>query len=253
MAILTRRTLTVTRAPSFRCLRGWFRQSLARVGSLQGHAAQGGHEHVSERCDAALLVGAQARRRGPVGEEVELAFLDAVLHLAARAVDFLVKLLCFEGWRGSEVTMKGGLGPFKSASPSRRPSSGQLCRLVAQLLEGEFGFAAFLLWPQPRPVRLRWELRALRCGKAGDVVDAVSLAPGHQLFAAETGIPPKPDVNIRPAFPDLGNNPGDFLFRASRGVDVRGPEFRQKQFPAAENVKRQIAVTFVIAVKNRPS
>ena len=48
---------------------------------------------------------------------------------------------------------------------------------------------------------------------------------------------------------DLGDNPGDLLFRASRGVDVRGPEFRQKQVPAAENVKRQIAVAFVIAVE----
>jgi hypothetical protein len=36
---------------------------------------------------------------------------------------------------------------------------------------------------------------------------------------------------------------------APRSVDVRGPEFRRKQMPAAENIKRQIAVAFVIAVE----
>ena len=54
------------------------------------------HEHIGQRCEPQpQLVGAQARRRGPVREEIELAFLDAVFHLAAGAIDFLVKLLCF--------------------------------------------------------------------------------------------------------------------------------------------------------------
>ena len=86
-------------------------------------------------------------------------------------------------------------------------------------------------------------------GKAEDVVDAVSLAPRHQLLAAEAGIRPKPDVDVGPALPDLRDDKGDLLLGASRGVDVRGPQFRQKQLPAAENIKRQIAVAFVIAVE----
>ena len=32
-------------------------------------------------------VGAHPRSRGPVGEEIELAFLIAILHVASRAVD----------------------------------------------------------------------------------------------------------------------------------------------------------------------
>ena len=36
------------------------------------------------------LVGGEARRRGPVGEEIELLLLDRVLHVAPRAVDALV-------------------------------------------------------------------------------------------------------------------------------------------------------------------
>ena len=77
----------------------------------------------------------------------------------------------------------------------------------------------------------------------------IVLAPSHQLLAAETGIGPKPDVDVRPAFSNLCNDPGDLLLGASRGVDVRGPKRRQKQLPAAKNVKRQIAVAFVIAVE----
>ncbi len=52
-----------------------------------------------------------------------------------------------------------------------------------------------------------------------------------------------------PAFPDLRDDKGDLLLGAGRGVDVRGPKFRQQQVPAAEDIKRQIAIAFVIAVK----
>ena len=89
----------------------------------------------------------------------------------------------------------------------------------------------------------------LIAGEAENVVNAVGLAPGHQVLAAEARIRPKPDVDVRPALPDLRDDQGDLFLGAGRGVDVRGPEFRQQQLPAAENIKRQIAVAFVIAVK----
>ena len=66
--------------------------------SLQGYAAESGHEHIGKRGEPQpQLVGAQVPRRGPVCEEVELAFLDAVFHVAAGTVDFFVKLFCFKG------------------------------------------------------------------------------------------------------------------------------------------------------------
>ncbi len=45
------------------------------------------------RQDQAELVGPPFVARGAIGEQVELLFFDAVLHLAALAVEFLVELL----------------------------------------------------------------------------------------------------------------------------------------------------------------
>jgi hypothetical protein len=65
----------------------------------------------------AHLVGAHGCRGGAVGEQIELAFLYPVLHLATRAVDRFVEML-YLGLRGlSEVTTKRGL----AAPPSTRP------------------------------------------------------------------------------------------------------------------------------------
>src|ERR1700691_2246444 len=49
-------------------------------------------ENIGERGEPEPeLVGAHGRCRGPIGEQVALAFLDPVFHLAAGAVDFLVE------------------------------------------------------------------------------------------------------------------------------------------------------------------
>ncbi len=122
--------------------------------------------------------------------------------------------------------------------------------MVAQFLEDSFGFAAFL--------GFGLSLGQFVCdrgfkpwiaGKAEDIVNAVRLAPSHEVFPAETGIRPKPDLDVGPTLPDLGDDKGDLLLGAGRGVDVRRPKLRQKQLPAAENVKRQIAVALVIAME----
>lgn len=58
----------------------------------QREAAQGGHQDVGHGGEPqAQLVGAHGDGAGAVGEEVELALLDAVLHVAAGAVDALVE------------------------------------------------------------------------------------------------------------------------------------------------------------------
>ena len=94
MAILIRRTLTRTRAPIFSS----FSRMVPQVASAnwrvcQADAAQGAEQHIGHRGEPqAELVGAHGRGRGAVGEQVELALLDAVLHLAARAVDLLVEM-----------------------------------------------------------------------------------------------------------------------------------------------------------------
>ena len=59
----------------------------------EADAAQGADQDIGHRGEPqAQLVGAHRRGRGAVGEQVELALLDAVLHLAAGAVDLLVEM-----------------------------------------------------------------------------------------------------------------------------------------------------------------
>ena len=94
IAILIRRTLTRTSAPNFSS----FRRMVPQVASAncvcaRADATQGAEQHVSHRGEPkAELVGLHGRGGGPVGKQVELAFFDAVLHVAARAVDLFVEV-----------------------------------------------------------------------------------------------------------------------------------------------------------------
>src|SRR5260370_16366568 len=59
---------------------------------LEAEAAQSFEQHISHRGEPqAKLVGPHGGGRRAVGEEIELAFLDAVLHLAAGAIAVLVE------------------------------------------------------------------------------------------------------------------------------------------------------------------
>jgi hypothetical protein len=59
---------------------------------LEGDAAQGAQENIGEGGEPQpQLIGAHGRRRGAIGEQVGLAFLDPVLHVAAGAIDLLVE------------------------------------------------------------------------------------------------------------------------------------------------------------------
>jgi len=69
--------------------------SLGELRALEADAAQGAQENVGEGSKPPpQLIGAHGRRRGAVGEQVGLAFLDPVLHVAAGAIDLLVKTPC---------------------------------------------------------------------------------------------------------------------------------------------------------------
>ena len=64
-----------------------------KLGMGQPDATQGADQDISHRGEPQpQLVGAHGVGRGAVGVEVELAFLDAVFHLAAGAVELLVEV-----------------------------------------------------------------------------------------------------------------------------------------------------------------
>ena len=83
-----------------------------------------------------------------IGEEIELAFLDAVLHLAARAIDFLVKLSVLQRLvacqRGDDEARIGAFWQMLRLGHDPALAAPALEGLVAQFLEYAFGFAAFL-------------------------------------------------------------------------------------------------------------
>ena len=63
------------------------------MGVLEADAARRADQHIGHWGEPqAQLVGAHSVRRGAVGIEVELTFLDAVLHLAAGAVELFVEV-----------------------------------------------------------------------------------------------------------------------------------------------------------------
>src|SRR6185437_8472065 len=60
---------------------------------MQPDPAHGAEQDVGERCQPQTqLVGAHGGGRGTIGIEIELAFLDPVLHVAAGAVELLVEV-----------------------------------------------------------------------------------------------------------------------------------------------------------------
>jgi len=66
---------------------------LGKIGSRQGNPAQAVDEDIGHRGEPqAQLVGAEGGGRGTIGKQIELTFLDAVFHLATRAVDLLVEM-----------------------------------------------------------------------------------------------------------------------------------------------------------------
>jgi branched-chain amino acid transport system substrate-binding protein len=68
---------------------------------------------------------------------------------------------------------------------------------------------------------------------------------GSSLGAASVTLERQTRQACLPA--DLRHDPGDLVLGARRGVNVCWPQLSQKQLPAAEHIKRQIAVAFVIA------
>src|SRR5580700_3654562 len=84
----------------------------------EADAAQGADQDIGHRGEPQpQLIGAHRVGRGAVGIEIELAFLDAVFHLAAGAIEFLVEvagLVRLTRQRSDDKAWVGlALGPFR--------------------------------------------------------------------------------------------------------------------------------------------
>ena len=183
----------------------------------------------------------------------DLALLDAVLHVAARTIEVLVEVTCIVGpvERGDEEARIGlALRPlgFGDHPARKRPAIPRFPALqdleAARRVLGAIALAAGL--SQLAADRLH---QALVPGQTEDVVDAVVLAPRHQIVAGKARIGPQDDLHVWPAGADLRDDARNLLLGAIGGILVGSPELGGEQVPATEDVERQIAVAVVVAVE----
>jgi hypothetical protein len=205
---------------------------VGELGVRQADAAERVDQHIGNRGKPqAELVGAHGGGRGAVGEQIELAFLDAVLDLATRAVDLLIE------------------APTVDLTGLQRRDDEARVGLVASHL-GLADDAAFVAraWrrstpPSPSPT-------AADCAPGQTrSPHTIVLAPRHQDFAGKARIAAQQDARPRPAAADLGHDPCHFLDYTGRPIDVRPPQLRGQQMSTAEHVERQVAVAIIIAVE----
>ena len=85
--------------------------------------------------------------------------------------------------------------------------------------------------------------------QAENIVHGVALAPAHQVLAREAAVAAQQDVDVGPSFADHPDDAADLVARAPGAVDVGGSELYEQEMAAAEDVERQEAAVFVIAVE----
>jgi hypothetical protein len=74
-----------------RCTPRWIKRKPGQV-RVAWHSRERAKQHISHRGKPQTeLVGTHGGGRGAIGEQIELTFLDAFLHPAARAVDLLIE------------------------------------------------------------------------------------------------------------------------------------------------------------------
>ena len=117
------------------------------LGVVEGNATQRAEQYIGHRGKPqAQLVGAHRRRRGAVGEQIELTLLDAVFHIAAGAVDLLVEPLRLGLLAAERGDNKAGIGfapcPFglsndpALAAPAVARRPGELLKTACRLAGG---------------------------------------------------------------------------------------------------------------------
>ena len=148
--------------------------------------------------------------------------------------------------RGDDKTRVGlAAGPLGLADDAARPAPA-IQRRPGKVLEAPCrlaGLLAVLARGGQFGSDRRREARIL--GQAEEEVDAIVLAPMHQLLAGKPGIGAQQDTHPRPAGAEVADDARHLLDRPGAGVDVGTAQFGRQEVPVAEDVKRQVAVAIV--------
>jgi len=173
--------------------------------------------------------------RGAVGEQVALALLDPVLHVAAGAIDVLVEGagIIFPAAQGRDDEAGVGLAAGKEGRPfglahhpaTPAPALARGPHEVGEAPRRPPGLSGFFLGPPEIGTDVLHEAAVAR--QAEQVVDAVRLAPGHQVLAREAAVRAQQNARVGPTLADTLGDPFHLLDRAGRGVDVGPPQLRR--------------------------
>src|SRR5690625_4523509 len=228
-----------------------------KLGVRQADPTEGAEQDVGQgREPEAQLIGAHAAGGGAVGKEIELALLDAVFHVAARAIEALIEPASrnLAGLQRGDDEARVGLvaQPLRLGdhAPPARPAVQRRPEEVLVAPDRPAAPPGLLLGP----LDLAGDLpgQAGVAGQAKEELDLIGLAPGHQLLAGEAGIAAQQNAGARPARADLVGEARNLLDCTGRRILVGTAELGSQQVAATVDVERQIAVAVVIAVEKAP-
>src|SRR5271156_5210739 len=186
---------------------------------------------------------------GPIREQVQLLFLDPVLHIPPLTIDVLVELLWIpwhidhdEPW----VASLGGLLGLGNHPPRSVPARGR----VGERTEDSLGLAGLseLAFGAPGPIGGKAFQNRVAC-QAKHISDSVGITPTHQPPAAEAAIGPDRELDKRPGLAEPPNQQLQECPAVLAGVDLAGPQVSSQQLVTAKDVQGQVAVIVVVTMK----
>ena len=178
-----------------------------------------------------------------------LLLLDAVLHVAARAIELLVEILRIAFQVGDDVARVGSLWTVLDTRDHPAlgvPGAGCVGKLAEQALLEACAGEALSRRLHPRRGQIV-EPRVL--GQTDDVADTLALAPGQHLVAAEAAIPSQDDAHTGPRLAEPFDQQRQDRPGMLGSIDLRRAQITDQQALAAEHIKRQETVMIVVAVE----
>ncbi len=189
---------------------------------------------------------------GATAEQIELGFLDAVLGLAARAVQTLVELGAITSQAGDHEAWIGSLGAMFEPgdhAPFALPAS---CRVRELADEPLLGAAVLILLGQGPLSDGDLPLQRGILRQPDDVIDAPGVEALERARAAEPRVGAHDQTHTRPGLAQPARQQLDERTEhAGRVAPARAQHARQHVL-AAEHVQRQVAVAVVVEVEVRP-
>src|SRR6516225_12197136 len=80
----------------------------------------------------------------------------------------------------------------------------------------------------------------------------MGLAPSHELVSAKAAVGAQQNARFWPSTANLGNDACHLVHSPVSRIDICSSQLRRKQMTSTENVKRQIAITVAVSVKEPP-